>query len=114
MSWLILHYQPTVFSLKPARATSTVGKTLLVPTPYAVKMALLDARPEMRPTLQTPDAFVKALSSKTAVHIGVPDEACVTGTIQKIRQEPKKSSPELPYISILRCAKSRSFAARSK
>ena len=98
MSWLTPRYQPTaLFSLKPARATSTVGKTLLVPTPYAAKMAFLDAGLRCG-LLSDPDAFVKALS-KTAVHIGVPDEACVTGTIQKIRQEPKKPSPEQPYIS---------------
>jgi hypothetical protein len=43
-SWLIAEYQPTaLFSLKPAWATSSGGKSLLVPTPYAIKMALLDA-----------------------------------------------------------------------
>ena len=42
--WLIAEYQPTtLFSLKPAWATSSGGKSLLVPTPYAIKMALLDA-----------------------------------------------------------------------
>ena len=42
--WVIAEYQPTaLFSLKPAWATSSGGKSLLVPTPYAVKMALLDA-----------------------------------------------------------------------
>lgn len=42
-SWLIAEYQPTaLFSLKPAWATSSGGKSLLVPTPYAIKMALLD------------------------------------------------------------------------
>jgi len=42
--WLIAEYQSTaLFSLKPAWATSSGGKSLLIPTPYAVKMALLDA-----------------------------------------------------------------------
>jgi hypothetical protein len=41
--WVIAEYQPTaLFSLKPAWATSSGGKSLLVPTPYAIKMALLD------------------------------------------------------------------------
>ena len=41
---MTVRYLPvTLFSLKPAEATSTGGKTLLVVTPYAVKMALLDA-----------------------------------------------------------------------
>jgi hypothetical protein len=98
MAWLTLRYQPTsLFSLKPARATSTVGKSLLIPTPYAIKMAFLDAGLR-NGLLPDPDAFVKILRS-TAVCVGVPDEACVTGTIQKIRQEPKKRTPEQPYIS---------------
>jgi hypothetical protein len=42
--WLIAEYQPVgLFSLKHALATSSGGKSLLVPTPYAIKMALLDA-----------------------------------------------------------------------
>jgi hypothetical protein len=41
--WVIAWYQQvTPFSLKPAAATSSGGKTLLAPTPYAIKMALLD------------------------------------------------------------------------
>src|SRR5579863_385884 len=42
--WIVARYLPVApFSLKPAAATSSGGKTLLVPTPYAIKMALLDA-----------------------------------------------------------------------
>lgn len=41
--WLIAKYMPTtLFSLKPASATSTGGKSLISPTPFAIKMALLD------------------------------------------------------------------------
>src|SRR5690349_6609033 len=41
--WIVASYLPVApFSLKPAAATSSGGKTLLVPTPYAIKMALLD------------------------------------------------------------------------
>jgi hypothetical protein len=42
--WTIARYLSVApFSLKSAVATSSGGKTLLVPTPYAIKMALLDA-----------------------------------------------------------------------
>lgn len=42
--WLVADYEAsTLFSLKPATATASGGKTLLVPTPFAIKMALLDA-----------------------------------------------------------------------
>lgn len=42
--WLIAEYLATsLFSLKPSWATSSGGKSLLLPTPFAIKMALLDA-----------------------------------------------------------------------
>ncbi len=41
--WLIAEYEAvSLFSLKVSAATSSGGKSLLTPTPYAVKMALLD------------------------------------------------------------------------
>lgn len=42
--WTVMYYMPvTIFSLKPAVATSSGGKTLICPTPFSIKMALLDA-----------------------------------------------------------------------
>ncbi len=44
MPWLIARFQPVgLFSLKHGEATSTGGKSLLTPTPFALRMALLDA-----------------------------------------------------------------------
>ncbi len=41
--WVLAQYEPTaLFALKPATATASGAKSLLVPTPYSVKMALLD------------------------------------------------------------------------
>ena len=43
MVWLKAIYQPTtLFSLRLSWTTSTGGKTLLLPSPYAIKMAILD------------------------------------------------------------------------
>lgn len=43
-AWLVAHYAPvTLFSLRPSITTAAGGQTLLVPTPYAVKLALTDA-----------------------------------------------------------------------
>ena len=43
MVWLKASYQPTtLFSLRPSWATSSGGKSLLLPSPYALKMAVLD------------------------------------------------------------------------
>lgn len=42
--WVVAEYDSTaLFTLKPATATASGGRTLPVPTPFAVKMALLDA-----------------------------------------------------------------------
>ncbi|MBN1657485.1 MAG: hypothetical protein JXA93_03740 [Anaerolineae bacterium] len=42
--WLTAKYQPVgLFSLKSATATASGAKSLLIPTPFAIKMALLDA-----------------------------------------------------------------------
>jgi hypothetical protein len=42
--WIVSRYQPiTFFSLRSQTATTSGGKSLIVPTPFAVKMALLDA-----------------------------------------------------------------------
>ena len=43
MVWLKASYQPTtLFSLRPSWTTSSGGKSLLLPTPYAIKVAVLD------------------------------------------------------------------------
>ncbi len=44
MRGMVVEYRPvTAFRLRPSNATSTSGKSLLIPTPYAIKMALLAA-----------------------------------------------------------------------
>src|SRR5215471_14763409 len=84
--WLEFQYSPVaLFSLKMSRATSTAGKTLLIPTPYAAKMAFVDAGLRHNMT-RDPDTLVRSLA-KAIVRIGVPQHACVTGTIQSVRQE---------------------------
>jgi hypothetical protein len=41
--WVAAEYESTaLFTLKPATATASGGRTLPVPTPFAIKMALLD------------------------------------------------------------------------
>jgi hypothetical protein len=97
--WFVFRYQPvTLFALKMSRATSAAGKTLLVPTPYAVKLAIVDAALRHGLTNE-PENLIRSLT-KAEVRIGVPQHACVTGTIQRIRQETRgtdrKANPELP------------------
>jgi hypothetical protein len=44
MAWIQAIYQPTtLYSLRPSWTTSSGGKSLLLPSPYALKTAVLDA-----------------------------------------------------------------------
>jgi hypothetical protein len=97
--WLILQYTPVaLFSLKMSRASSTAGKTLVIPTPYAVKMAFVDV--SLRHGLTgDPETLIRGLA-QTQFRIGVPQDACVTATIlsvrQETREEDRKRRPDLP------------------
>jgi hypothetical protein len=98
-NWLVFRYLPiALFSLKSSRATSTAGKTLLLPTPYAAKMAFLDTALR-HGMIEDREGLVRWLSAAN-LRIGVPGHACVTGTIQSVRQEvrevERKRNPELP------------------
>jgi hypothetical protein len=95
--WLIARYAPVaLFSLKVSMATSSVGRTLVVPTPYAIKMALVDAA--FRAGFDDTDcaALLRALVP-VSVRIAPPGTAAVTHTFVKIRQEPKTADPLRPY-----------------
>lgn len=97
--WLILEYSPTaLFSLKISMATSSVGKTLVVPTPYAIKMAFVDAA--FRSGLSTDDCagFLESLVGVT-VRVAPPRKAVVTHTFVKVRQESREDNPLRPYTS---------------
>lgn len=98
--WLIVEYHPTaLFSLKSSLATSSVGKSLLVPTPYSIKMAFVDAA--FRAGFSDGECSDLLASLVTVgVRIAPPEAACVTHTFVKVRQEPHKPNPNplRPYI----------------
>lgn len=91
--WVVAAYQPTaLFSLKASTATSSGGKSVLVPTPYAIKMALLDgafrlwgaAQAERRwPTIR--DRSVALLPPKRLV---------VTNLFQKVLRPRRRPATE--------------------
>ena len=99
--WVVFDLLPvSLFSLKASQATSTVGRTLLVPTPYSIKMAVLDIslRAGWLANEAEADGLVRALAA-CSLRIGVPERAIVTHTIVKVRQEPKTHKPQVRYIS---------------
>jgi hypothetical protein len=99
--WLVAEYEPTaLFSLKASFATSSVGRTLVVATPYAVKMAFVDAA--FRAGLADAECadFLRSLVP-IEVRVAPPAEAVVTHTFVKVRQESRGDDPLRPYSSTI-------------
>lgn len=86
-SWLVAGYRPvTLFSLRMTHATSKGGKTLVVPTPYSVKMALLDA---CFRRFSSADAFEWARRmfdclKRREIHMRPPKHCVVNNTFIKV------------------------------
>ncbi len=97
--WLVARFLPcSLFALKVSTATSSVGRTLLVPTPYAIKMALVEAAFTAGLPRDECDGLLRGLS-RVEVRIAPPTRAVVSHTFLKIRQEPKNADADHPYIS---------------
>ncbi|HEC21557.1 MAG TPA: hypothetical protein ENI95_01425 [Chloroflexi bacterium] len=89
--WHVATYQPvTFFSLRPANATTAGGKTLVTPTPYAFKMALLNAAIRVYGLEQGKAWFPRLRDLEVAIRL--PDALLVIGTFQRIRR-PRKETP---------------------
>jgi hypothetical protein len=96
--WLVIEYSPTsLFSLKSSQATSSVGVSLVIPTPYAIKMAFVDAA--FRAGFAQEEDYSSFLRSLAPVEIriGPAQAAAVTNTFLKIRQESREGNPLRPY-----------------
>ncbi|MBK9121543.1 MAG: hypothetical protein IPM16_00280 [Chloroflexi bacterium] len=84
--WVYAEYEATaLFTLKPAGATSSGGKTLLVPTPYSIKMALLDITCRLDGA-DSAEAFWPVLA-QAIVAIRPPDEVVVNNTFAKVLRQ---------------------------
>lgn len=80
--WIVAQYLPVApFSLKPAAATSSGGKTLLAPTPYAIKMALLDVAIRIMGIAEGERIF--PLLRNLSVHIALPKDILVFKSFSK-------------------------------
>lgn len=81
--WVLAEYEAvTLFSLRYSSATSSGGKTLLVPTPYAYKMALLDAACR---TLGVGDAERRWETIRDLrIAIDPPEQVVVSNLFQKV------------------------------
>jgi len=88
--WLIAEYRPVaLFSLKSSLATSTGAKTLLVPTPFAVRTALLDAA--IRTQGLTRGEVVFAWLKSLDIALCPPERVVVTNLFAKV-QKPSRDA----------------------
>ncbi len=94
MTWIKAIYQPTtLFSLRPSWATSSGGKSLLLPSPYALKMAVLDAAIRTSGEVQAEKAW--SWIRDMGVGIRLPQQLVVTNLFAKIlRQKEFKGKKE--------------------
>ncbi|MGQ9904630.1 MAG: hypothetical protein ACUVRU_09985 [Anaerolineae bacterium] len=89
--WLVAEYEAaSLFSLRPRYATSSGGKTLLVPTPFAVKMALLDAACRTLGVSQAEQRWPEICALRVALRPAA--NAVVSNTFQRILR-PYKTMP---------------------
>lgn len=96
MTWLVATYEPTaLFSLKDSQATSAAGKSLLVPSPYAVKTALIDVAVNWQGVAFAQEVFGWLRGMQ--VRSSPPQWACVTNSFVKVQRPPKKAEPGNPF-----------------
>jgi hypothetical protein len=81
--WVLAEYLPTtLFSLRPATATTSGGKSLIVPTPFAIKMALLDAAIRTQGLAAARAAFPAIRAVQIAIR--PPAQIVINSTFMKI------------------------------
>lgn len=91
--WLIAEYQPvTLFSFRSGMATSSGAKTLLLPTPFAIRTALVDAAIRTNGPEAGPPAFdwIKELD----IAVRPPERVVVTNLFAKILKPTRKAEAE--------------------
>ncbi|MBW2030494.1 MAG: hypothetical protein JRJ31_15640 [Deltaproteobacteria bacterium] len=91
--WLIAEYQPvTLFSFRSGIATSSGAKTLFLPTPFAIRTALLDAA--IRTNGLAAGAAAFAWIKKLSIAVRGPERIVVTNLFTKILKPTRKKESE--------------------
>ena len=91
--WLIAEYHPvTLFSLRSGTATSSGAKTLFLPTPFAIRTALLDAaiRTKGLEAGRVAFSWIKGLS----IAVRPPERVVVTNLFAKILKPTRKEESD--------------------
>ncbi|OEG00203.1 hypothetical protein BHF71_05815 [Vulcanibacillus modesticaldus] len=95
--WLTVAYDHTsLFSLKNTNATSSGGKTNLVPTMYSVKLAIIDALYKLGENGEEHFNWIKELT----IRFSPPQYAIINNSFIKILREPKEKQKKAFISSI--------------
>ncbi len=87
--WTIASFASTsLFSLRPANATTSGGKSLLTPTPFSIKMSLLDVAIRVYGVGQGRERFPQIRDFKVAINL--PQQIMVNNTFIKILRPHKQ------------------------
>lgn len=98
--WLVVTFTPvSLFSLRMTHTTSSGGKTLFVPTPYAVKIALLDVGYRIGGRENALQVF--EMIKGRDIKFKPPEHLIVNHTFVKIKRRPKKVILDSPYVSTI-------------
>jgi len=93
--WVVAEYLPvTLFSFRSGIATSSGAKTLFLPTPFAIRTALVDAAIRTYGLNAGRRAFewIKELS----IAVCPPERVVVTNLFAKVLKPTRKEDPETP------------------
>ncbi|EYE89418.1 hypothetical protein Q428_02925 [Fervidicella metallireducens AeB] len=86
--WLEVVYRPTsLFSLRKSEATNPAAKTLISPSPYSVKMALINACITFFSLDLALEKF--ELIRDLEILFNLPQYFCINNSFVKIQKEPK-------------------------
>lgn len=89
--WLLVKYRHTApFSLKPSFLTSSGSRSLVIPTMYAIKLALIDAAFRAGESGSAVFHWVKGLT----IRLSPPQAAVVTNTFIKIQKEARADAKD--------------------
>jgi len=91
--WIVADYQPvSLFSFRSGIATSSGAKTLLLPTPFAIRTALLDVTIRTLGLEKGQEAFdwIKTVP----IAIRPPERIVITNLFTKILKPTRKENPE--------------------
>ncbi|MCG8352765.1 MAG: hypothetical protein MI924_33800 [Chloroflexales bacterium] len=91
--WLTaVYHQVSLFSLKPSDATSTGGRSLLLPTPFSIKMALLDVALRLYGERGVHDAHLFPLIRDLGIAISLPPQIVVNNCFVRIHKPRRPKS----------------------